>query len=218
MRQIIAGGYAPAFYSHASRYGAPMRCLVVLAHPVTHSLSHAIAETAVDAIERNGHDYRLIDLYQSGFDPRLTVSEREGYYRKFDQSMLASEIGDLQWAEALVLIFPTWWFGPPAILKGWFDRVWAPGIAYDHAGDLGAIKPRLGGLRKVVAITTLGSPWWVDYFVLRRPVRNVLKHAVLRCCAPHARLTFISLYKAERIDARTASDWMARVKKAISGL
>jgi NAD(P)H dehydrogenase (quinone) len=195
-----------------------MRCLIVLAHPVTHSVSHAIAETTVDALEKNGHEYRLIDLYQSGFDPRLTISEREGYYQNFDKSMLAKEIDDLQWAEAIVLIFPTWWFGPPAILKGWFDRVWAPSIAYDHAGDLGTIKPRLRGLRKVVAFTTLGSPWWVDYFVLRRPVRHVLKNAVLRGCAPNASLKFISLYKAERIGERAAADLMVRIRKTISSL
>jgi NAD(P)H dehydrogenase (quinone) len=167
---------------------------------------------------KNGHEHRLIDLYRSGFDPRLTASERAGYYGNFDKTALEKEIDDLQWAESIILVFPTWWFGPPAILKGWFDRVWAPSIAYDHATDLGSIKPRLSGLRKVVAFTTLGSPWWADYFILRRPVRRVLKTAILGACAPQASLKFISFYRAERIGDKVAESSMDRVRAAIDRL
>ena len=78
-----------------------------------------------------------------------------------------------------MLLFPTWWFGFPAMLKGWFDRVWGPGIAYDHASDLGPIKPRLNNLKKVLVVTTLGSPWWVDRLVMWQPVKRVMKMALL---------------------------------------
>jgi len=146
------------------------------------------------------------------------MSERAGYYGGYDKSALENEIADLQWAESIILVFPTWWFGPPAILKGWFDRVWAPGIAYEHASDLGPIKPRLSSLRKVLAFTTLGSPWWVDYFILRRPVRRVLKTAILAACAPRASFRLISFYRAERIEGSLAEKWMCRVRAAIDVL
>ncbi len=195
-----------------------MKCLVVVAHPLTDSFCHALTEASLEALKEAGHEHRLADLYRSGFSPCLTAAERASYYQDFDASALTREIDDLLWAEAVLLIFPTWWFGPPAILKGWFDRVWAPGVAYDHAGDLGPIKPRLGQLKQVLAITTMGSPWWVDHLVLRRPVRRVLKTAILQACAPQADLTFISFYKAERIDAKFAAAAMARVRAAISRL
>jgi putative NADPH-quinone reductase len=116
----------------------------------------------------------------------------------------------------LVLVFPTWWFGMPAILKGWFDRVWAPGIAYDHAADLGRIRPRLSALERVVAITTLGSPWWVDRLVMRRPIRRILKSAILATCAPRARLTFLSFYGCERLDDRAVASARSRVGRIIA--
>ena len=195
-----------------------MKCLVVLAHPLSRSFSHAVATTVVDTLKKNGHELKLIDLYRSGFDPRLTDSERAEYYENFDRTALEKEITDLQWAESIILVFPTWWFGPPATLKGWFDRVWAPSIAFDHAEDLGSIKPRLNSLRKVVAFTTLGSPWWVDYFILRRPVRRVLKTAILGTCAPQASFKFMSFYRAERIGNEVAQTTMDRVRVAIEAL
>lgn len=99
------------------------------------------------------------DLYLSGFSPALTADERRSYYSPtFNSAAAQDQIDRLLSAEALVLVFPTWWFSFPAILKGWFDRVWAPGIAYDHATDLGSIKPRLHNLQRALAVTSLGSP------------------------------------------------------------
>jgi putative NADPH-quinone reductase len=119
-------------------------------------------------------------------------------------------------AEALVLVFPTWWFGFPAILKGWFDRVWAPGIAYDHASDFGPIKPRLHQLRKVCAVTSLGSPWWVDKLVLRQPVRRILKTALLGTCAPACDFRMLSLYNAEKLSAEQVEAFCVRVQRTLS--
>jgi NAD(P)H dehydrogenase (quinone) len=193
-----------------------MKCLLVHAHPLPDSLCGQIASDAEAALRRAGHDVRRLDLYESGFAPALTGAERANYYGRYDRSQLLAEIDDLLWAEALVLVFPTWWFGMPAILKGWFDRVWAPGVAYDHAADLGRIRPRLSSLRRVVAITTLGSPWWVDRLVLRQPVRRVLKHAILGTCAPKAKLTFVSFHGCERLSASSVDSMRARAAKVIA--
>ena len=194
-----------------------MKCLVVVAHPLDDSLCHALAQSAVAALAQAGHEVQVEDLCASGFAPGLTAAERRSYYAgAFDASAVEAQAGRLLWAEGLVLVFPTWWFGFPAVLKGWFDRVWAPGIAYDHASDLGAIRPRLHGLRQALAITTLGSPWWVDRFVLRQPVKRVLKTALLGTCAPGCRFGMLSLYGAERLAPQRVEAFRARIGRALA--
>ena len=194
-----------------------MKCLVVIAHPVTDSLCHTLARTAIDALTELGHEVQMEDLYSSEFSPLLTVTERQSYYgSQFDSSAVQAQINRLLSAEALVLVFPTWWFGFPAILKGWFDRVWAPGIAYDHATDFGPITPRLHSLRRALAVTSLGSPWWVDRFLLRQPVRRVLKTALLGTCAPACRFEMLSLYQAEELAATKVRLFCSRIRTALA--
>lgn len=193
-----------------------MKCLVVIAHPLTDSLCHTLARTAIDTLSAQGHEVQIEDLYQTGFSPALTVSERQSYYEApFNSDAIQPRIAQLLDAEAIVLVFPTWWFGFPAILKGWFDRVWAPGVAYDHASDLGPIKPRLRNLRRMIAITTLGSPWWVDILVLRQPVKRVLKIALLGACARGCRLEMLSLYKAESLASSKVGRFCSRIRATL---
>jgi NAD(P)H dehydrogenase (quinone) len=130
-----------------------MKCLVVATHPLANSLCRQLTEHVVEKLTSMQHEVVIEDLYAEKFDPVLTVAERESYYGSpYDSSNISEYVDRLQKAEALVLLFPTWWFSFPAMLKGWFDRVWAPGVAYDHASDLGPIKPRLDNLRKVLAL------------------------------------------------------------------
>jgi putative NADPH-quinone reductase len=191
--------------------------LVVIAHPLHDSLCRTLAQTAVDTLESAGHQVQVEDLYATAFAPALTEAERRSYYApRFDAAEVQAQLQRLQAAEALVLVFPTWWFGFPAILKGWFDRVWAPGHAYQHAHDLGAIQPRLQGLRHAMAITTLGSPWWVDRLVMWRPVLRILKCALLGTCAPRCSLQMLSLYQAERVPEHRVQRFKARIAKALA--
>jgi putative NADPH-quinone reductase len=193
-----------------------MKCLLVTAHPLAESLGRTLADQARKVLESAGHEVVEEDLYARGFDPCLTVAERRAYYAsRHDPSAVAGEAARLRAAEAVILVFPTWWFGFPAILKGWFDRVWAPGVAYDHDPDFGPIVARLDRLRHVVAITTLGAPWWVDRLVLWQPVRRVLDIALLQTCAPQCRLTMLSFYKCERLDARRVDAFRHTVGRGI---
>ncbi len=195
-----------------------MNCLVVIAHPSKDSLCRTVAAKAIETLRAAGHEVVVEDLYAGGFSPSLTAQERESYYgTRFNSAGVQAEIRRLQAAEGLVLCFPTWWFGFPAILKGWFDRVWAPGIAYDHADDLGPIRPRLKTLRKVLAVTSLGASWWVDRIVMRQPVRRVLKTAILGACAPGAELEMLTRYKAERLDAGQVQLFARKVERTLVG-
>ena len=193
------------------------KTLIVSAHPLEKSLCNHLAEFAQKCATENGHEVTHRRLYEVGFDPRITASERRSYYAEaFDRSSISDELAELTEASTLILVFPTWWFGFPAILKGWFDRVWAPGYAFDHATDLSAIKPRLNNLEHVVAVTTMGSPWWVDWLLLRRPVRRVLKTALIGVCAPQAKLQFKALYKAEYLQPKQIERFKRSIQIAIN--
>lgn len=196
-----------------------MRSLIVLAHPLPDSLSHRFAEIAMRRLVAAGHAASLLDLYAEGFDPRLTAAERSAYYAPVhDHSGIGRHADALRSAELLVLAFPTWWFGPPAMMKGWIDRVFAPGVAFDHGPDFGPIVPRLDGLRGVVAVTTLGSPWWVDRFVMRRPVRRALKTAVTGGCAPRARFVYLPFHSAERPEPSRLARFEDRIGATLASM
>ncbi|WP_432472996.1 NAD(P)H-dependent oxidoreductase [Amphritea sp. HPY] len=192
-----------------------MNCLVVLAHPLENSLCRYFADETIEHLKSKGYEVTVKDLYQEAFDPVLTRSERQSYYEnRFDASSLNTEITQLRAVESLVLIFPTWWFGFPAILKGWFDRVWAPGYAYNHASDLGAITPCLDNLKEVNVVTTLGSPWWVDVLVLWKPVHRVLKIALLGPCTKRCRFRMLSFYKSENASQTRVAKFVDKIRSS----
>lgn len=194
-----------------------MKCLVVVAHPITDSLCQTLARTAISTLIAKGHEVVVEDIYASDFLPNLTYKERLSYYNaSFDHEVETDKLETLVSAEALILIFPTWWFGFPAILKGWFDRVWVPGIAYDHASDLGAIKPKLINLKYTLAITSLGSPWWVERFIMWQPVKRILKIAILSTCAPKSKFQMLSMYKAEKLTQMQIDSFCRRIESKIS--
>ena len=193
-----------------------MKCLVVKAHPLSESLCTTLTQRTIRALEVAGHSVEVEDLYADEFSASLTEAERRSYYAgPYAAQQVAPQVEQLLAAEAIVLVFPTWWFGFPAILKGWFDRVWAPGVAYDHADQYGLIKPRLTNLGHMLAVTSLGSPWWVDKFVLRQPVKRVLKTAIVGTCAPKCRFQMLSLYKSEQLSPAQVNQFGARVERAL---
>jgi len=194
-----------------------MKCLVVVSHPLSNSLCRFLADNIIGRLIDNGHDVVVQDLYALKFEPALGESERATYYGEYDTSQIDEQVRTLLEAEALVLVFPTWWFGFPAVLKGWFDRVWGPGIAYDHADDLGPIKPRLDNLKKVLAVTSLGAPWWVDRLVLWQPVKRILKYAILGVCTKKSKLEFLSIYDSENLAKRDVDRFCAKAMRVLDG-
>lgn len=197
----------------AWQHETAMKTLIVLAHPLQKSLCHHLAQKAATKARSLGHDVRVLDLYEMGFDPRLSVAERSDYYTK----SFADDAG-LQDTEMLILVFPTWWFSLPAILKGWIDRSFLPGVAYDHASDLSALSPRLHNLRHLLVVTTLGSPGWVDRLILRRPLHRALKWGLAKACAPRAKYSQLSLYQAEAAAAPQVGAFVSKLEKRLEKL
>ena len=109
-----------------------MRVLVLYAHPVETSFGAAIHERIVGALKERGHDIDDCDLYAENFDPRLSREERLAYHEVgANIAPVAGHVERLRAAEALILCFPVWNFGYPAILKGYFDRVFLPGVSFE---------------------------------------------------------------------------------------
>lgn len=193
--------------------GNIVNCLIVIAHPLENSLCKHLANKTIAHLKTKGYQITVKDLYSEGFNPVLNKPERESYYLKeFNGQQVSTDIDQLKQAESLVLIFPTWWFSFPAILKGWFDRVWAPGHAYEHASDYGPIKQCLSNLKEMKVVTTLGSPWWVDTFVLRKPVKKTLKYALLGACATNCKFKMLSLYNSEKLNKSKVDKFIEKIE------
>lgn len=194
-----------------------MRCLVVTAHPLEESLCATLTRRVVRRLTDHGHDVVLEDLYADRFDAAMTAAERAGYYEgAYPTQAIQSQVNRLLGSQAIVFVFPTWWFGCPAVLKGWFDRVWAPGVAYDHSAGFGPIKARLHRLRETLVVTTLGAPWWVDRLILRQPLKRVLKTAIIKPCAPRCRFKMVSLYKSESLSSAQVDRFWARIENHLN--
>src|SRR5438045_3568081 len=151
---------------------------VVHCHPLTDSYNHALFCTIVAALEQNGHEVVATDLYREQFDPVMSAVERRSYYAsRYHDAEVSAEIGLLRRVEGILFCFPHWWFSMPAMLKGYFDRVWAPGTAFAHDLEGGRIKPLLTNIRLFGVVTSYGSPWWLSLIVMQDPGRKVLLRA-----------------------------------------
>jgi putative NADPH-quinone reductase len=136
-----------------------MRVLLVFAHPVETSYGAALKDTIVQALSPR-HEVDLLDLHAERFDPVMSREERMGYHTIPDNiGPVAPYVERLMRAEALVFCFPAWSFGPPAILKGWLDRVMVPGVSFHLLPD-GRVRGGLTHLRKLGAVVTYGQPRW----------------------------------------------------------
>ena len=194
-----------------------MRVLVIYAHPLSDSFAAALHQAVLAALRQGGHEVDDCDLYALGFDPVLSAAERVSYNTPTpDLSGVASHVARLRAAEALVLCFPTWWYGMPAILKGYFDRVWAQGVAFRLADGGGAILPGLANIRKVWVVTTYGAPWWFIRLVLRDPVRAVLLGGLARLCGKSVRTRFLALYNIDAATRERCTAFLARVERAFT--
>jgi putative NADPH-quinone reductase len=193
-----------------------MRVLVIYAHPLADSFAGALHRAVVGALERAGHEVDDCDLYAMGFDPIMTPPERRAHNTPNpDHSAVEHHVERLRAAEALVLCFPVWWYGMPAILKGYFDRVWVNGVAFHlHAG--GKMDPGLHRLKKLAVVCTYGAPWWLIKLVLRDPVRGVIHTGIRGLCTRHVKSRFLALYGIEGKSSGETGRFLAKVERAFA--
>ena len=192
-----------------------MRVLVVYCHPRPDSYCAALRDAAIAGLTRAGHAIDVLDLYAGGFDPVLSADQRGGYFDEAqNHAGLEPEISALRAAEALVLVYPTWWFGMPAMLKGWFDRVWVPGVAFRLGGG-STLEPLLVDIRRIGVVTTYGSPrwllWWVGW-----PDWRVVRKGFKPLCAKHCRVEWLGLPGMDKASPEALRGFASRVGDAFS--
>jgi putative NADPH-quinone reductase len=155
---------------------------VILAHPDPQSFNHAIAKTAVTRIQKNGHGVNYHDLYAEQFDSILPSAEIPA------DAILPPEIEthchEIKTADGVIIIHPNWWGQPPAILKGWIDRVIRPGVAYQFLeGDQGEGIP-VGLLKASAAVifNTANTPPERERDVFGDPLQQIWKNCIFDLC------------------------------------
>ena len=133
--------------------------VVVLVHPAPSSLTHAAAAAAVRGLETAGHDVTVLDLYALGFQPAMTEHERHAYHTDDPvvDPLVAQSVAAVRRADTLVFVYPTWWSGLPAMLKGWLEKTMVPGLAFVFDAK-GKVRPGMQNVRLIVGITSYGSP------------------------------------------------------------
>ncbi len=196
-----------------------MRILVVYCHPVPDSFGASLRDTVVQAARAAGHSVDLIDLYAEGFEPVMRESERRSYHSDdLPASLPNRHVERLRACDGVILVYPTWWMSPPAMLKGWFDRIWRPGVAFANAETLSGMKPLLTHIRLIFAVSTLGAPWWYWTFVLRNPGRNVLLRSLKSCCNARCKTQWLSLHNMDSCSAAQRARFLSKVAKQVSDI
>ena len=193
-----------------------MRVLVVYCHPDPHSFTAAVRDTAIAALETSGHETRLVDLYGEDFNPVLGAEERARYHDPGDNEIpVADHLAHIKWAEALVFVYPTWWYGLPAMLKGWLDRVWVPHVTFTLPENGQPIRPLMTNIRKIAAISSCGSPRWWMVFV-GHPGRRTVLTGIRALCAKRCRTLWLAHYQIDSSTPTTRAAFLERVSRRMS--
>ncbi len=132
-----------------------MNILTIVANPKNPSFTRHMHDVFVEEARAKGHEVRVRDLYEMGFNPVASAEDLSGNLRKDVAEDVRVEQEHVMWADLIVMAHPIWWIDRPAIIKGYIDRVFALGFAYGYSADL-----ELGGLKgkKAVLMTCAGSP------------------------------------------------------------
>jgi NAD(P)H dehydrogenase (quinone) len=159
-----------------------MRISVILAHPDETSFNHAIAKTVIGQLQMNGHSISFHDLYAENFSPLLVSDEIPKDVVL--PAVVKSHCEEIRLAVGIVIIHPNWWGQPPAILKGWIDRVIRPGIAYEFLdGDSGEGIPRgLLPAKAAIVFNTSNTMPEREQNIFQDPLETIWRNCVFGLC------------------------------------
>lgn len=195
-----------------------MRALVVYCHPKPNSFNASVRDVVLEVLRVSGAEIRLTDLYQRGFSPLLTGAELDIYLNcDINQAAVQSDVDDLLWCDTLVFVYPTWWYGLPAILKGWLDRVLVPGVAFVMPGEANKdIRRGLTHITRLGVFTTCGASWGLTQ-LMGAPGKRTLLRGVRSILAARCKTTFAAHYLMDSSTSKTRAAHLDRVRRKMAG-
>ncbi|MBX4954144.1 NAD(P)H-dependent oxidoreductase [Rhizobium lentis] len=190
-----------------------MRVLVLHSHPVEESYGKALYKQTLESLRKAGHEVDGCDLYAENFDPVLSRHDRLAYHDyPGNTEPVKSHVERLKRAEGLVLVTPVWNFGFPAILKGYFDRVWLPGVSFELVD--GKVESRLRHIRKLAAVLTYGATPF-RAFVAGNPPKKIVKRVLRAQINPLRPVTFLAHYDMNNCTEETRTRFLQKVTSAM---
>lgn len=188
-----------------------MRALIVHAHPSPESFAALLSREVAATLGQSGHTVDICDLYAEGFDPVLPLAA----YRRYldapaNRAGVERYVEGLLAAEALVFVFPVWHDGPPAVLKGYFDRVFLRGVVFEIVD--GVFYPRLSNIRRLAAVVLYGADRERTRRVGDLP-RRFVRHNLKPLVAPDARLDYLAAYGMDAADAAARLRFLEKVRR-----
>jgi NAD(P)H dehydrogenase (quinone) len=191
-----------------------MRAMVVYAHPVETSFNAAIYATVMETLRQRGHEVDPCDLYAENFPAIISREDRLLYHQVPANRALARPwIERLEAADGLVLVFPTWVFGPPAILKGFCEKVFLPGVAFELVD--GKVRGAMRHLKRVGGVSTYGGTR-LRAFLAGDPPRKLLTRMLRAYVGPGVPVSFLGCYDMNRIDEARGKAFLDRVRSSYS--
>lgn len=196
-----------------------MRALVVYCHPQEGSFTAAVRDVVLAKLTAAGAERRVSDLYARGFDPVLSGAEWTGYLDcPANRAAVARDVEDVLWCDTLIFVYPTWWYGLPAILKGWLDRALLPDVAFRMPETVGGvIRPGLEHITRLGVFTTCGASFWLTAFI-GAPGRRTLTQGVGLLCARGKRSVFAAHYLMDSSTPESRARHLARVASKMDRL
>lgn len=190
-----------------------MRVLVVHAHPVETSFNASLFRMTVDRLEANGHTVDPVDLYAEDFNPVMSRDERLNYHDTgINRKPVETYVERLLRADALVLVYPVWNYGFPAILKGWFDRVFLPGVSFGLVN--GKVRPTLHNIGSITVVTSYGGSRFRTW-LMGDPPRRIANRMLRATIKPGGRVTYLAHYEMNLSTTQTRQAFMSRVEHAL---
>ncbi|MPL60719.1 hypothetical protein SDC9_06280 [bioreactor metagenome] len=196
-----------------------MRALVVYCHPRADSFNAAVRDVVLEKLAAAGAETRLIDLYAEGFDPVMSGPENAAYLDlTIGTAHMEPHVAAIRWCDTLIFVYPTWWYGLPAMLKGWLDRVLLPDVAFLMPEDEnGTIRPGLRHITGLGVFTTGGASRLLTFFV-GAPGRRTLLRGLGLLCKPGRRTAFAMHYLMDSSTPKTRARHLQRVARQMDRL
>ncbi|WP_208349617.1 NAD(P)H-dependent oxidoreductase [Pseudaestuariivita rosea] len=191
-----------------------MRALVVYCHPKEGSFTAAIRDLVLAKLQDAGAEVRLTDLYKRGFDPVLSAHEMDIYLdTPANRDPVSSDVDDILWCDTLIFVYPTWWYGLPAMLKGWLDRVLLPDVAFLMPDEQNAdIRRGLTHIKRLGVLTTCGASWGLTH-MLGAPGKRTILRGVRSICHTRCKTMYVAHYLMDSSTDATRQAHLQRVAR-----